>query len=415
MGIRRRRRHHQRGFTLVLLATIFTVVLLGVFVSVISVKSAQLLADEKTASALASAREALTAYAATHPTLPGRLPCPDNNGDGVADCGPAGLNAIGRLPWKTLGIPDLRDASGECLWYAVSANFREDAAGPVNSDSTGNFEIRDDPALADPGTTKYIAGPAAQTRAIAIVFAPGPVLDTHDRVPGGSVCGTYNIAADFLDTKYGINNAAPATVGVATFVGGKAEDSTPGFNDRLVYLTPAQFFPPVERRVAGEIKKTLLVYYSLNGYYPYANDLSDATLNCTSSNPRRGRVPLSISSGCSSLAEWPTALPAWFTSQQWNLLTYYAVASACTAATPTAPTSPPTCGGTGYLTLQGSATPTNNQVVVIEPGAALFGQTSPCTAIVNCLEGINADNLDDNFEIQTSSPSFNDVVVVITP
>jgi hypothetical protein len=53
--------------------------------------------------------------------------------------------------------------------------------------------------------------------------------------------------------------------------------------------------------------------------------------------------------------------------------------------------------------------------VVIEPGAALFGQTSPCTAIVNCLEGINADNLDDNFEIQTSSPSFNDVVVVITP
>lgn len=405
---------HQRGFTLVLLSTVFAVVLLGVFVSVISMRSAQQIAEERTTTALGLARDALTAYAATHPTLPGRLPCPDSDGDGVANtpCGAAGTNAIGRLPWKTLGLPDLREASGECLWYAVSGNFREDASGPINSDSTGNFEIRDDPAITEPATVKYITGATAQTRAIAIVFAPGPVLDTQNRVGGGSVCGTLNTAADFLDTKYGVNNAAPAASGVATFVGGMAKDD---FNDRLVYITPTQFFPSVERRVAGELKKILLAYYSVNGYYPYANDLSDATLKCTSSNPRRGRLPLSITAGCPSLAEWGAALPTWFTGDQWNLLTYYAVASACTAATPAIPTSPPTCAGSGYLALQGSAATLNNQVLIIEPGAALLGQTSPCTPIVNCLEGLNADNLDDNFEVHTSSPTFNDVVVLVAP
>ncbi len=31
---------------------------------------------------------------------------------------------LGRLPWKTLGLPDLRDAFGERLWYAVSSKHK---------------------------------------------------------------------------------------------------------------------------------------------------------------------------------------------------------------------------------------------------------------------------------------------------
>ena len=49
----------------------------------------------------------------------GDLPCPDRDDDGDADavpgCDTAAL-ALGRLPWKTLGLPDLRDGDGERLW-----------------------------------------------------------------------------------------------------------------------------------------------------------------------------------------------------------------------------------------------------------------------------------------------------------
>jgi hypothetical protein len=45
------------------------------------------------------------------------LPCPDASGtEGVAAAScPA--NSSGWLPWKTLGLPALRDRSGTCLWY----------------------------------------------------------------------------------------------------------------------------------------------------------------------------------------------------------------------------------------------------------------------------------------------------------
>lgn len=34
---------------------------------------------------------------------------------------------IGRLPWKTLGIPPLLDSHGEFLWYTVSGRFRDNS------------------------------------------------------------------------------------------------------------------------------------------------------------------------------------------------------------------------------------------------------------------------------------------------
>src|SRR3970282_502627 len=61
---------------------------------------------------------------------PGRLPCPEapgsahNFGGGVYtesdDGGAAGnctLPAVGRLPWRTLGLDKLTDSAGEPLWY----------------------------------------------------------------------------------------------------------------------------------------------------------------------------------------------------------------------------------------------------------------------------------------------------------
>ena len=70
--------------------------------------------------ALAVAQEALVAHATGRPideaVGPGYLPCPDLDDDGWAEstCGSQDghtgqAQRLGRLPWKTLGIPDLRD------------------------------------------------------------------------------------------------------------------------------------------------------------------------------------------------------------------------------------------------------------------------------------------------------------------
>lgn len=71
---------------------------------------------EMNGKALAEAKEALVAWAATAAGQPGGLPCPDTDNDGESNwSGPACSSYIGRFPWMTLGVADLRDASGERL------------------------------------------------------------------------------------------------------------------------------------------------------------------------------------------------------------------------------------------------------------------------------------------------------------
>src|SRR6185436_5506383 len=91
--------------------------------------------ERATERALAEAREALLAFAADRAidtvVGAGYLPCPDLDNDGWAEptCGSLAGDIgqderIGRLPWKTLGIADVRDGDGERLWYAVSAKYK---------------------------------------------------------------------------------------------------------------------------------------------------------------------------------------------------------------------------------------------------------------------------------------------------
>ncbi len=62
------------------------------------------------------------------------LPCPDDNNDGISDtlkekC----LSTIGWLPFKTLGLKDLRDNHNERLWYAYSPNHTLTVNGQGNA------------------------------------------------------------------------------------------------------------------------------------------------------------------------------------------------------------------------------------------------------------------------------------------
>jgi len=85
------------------------------------------ISEQRTAQALEQAREALIGYAAAYrDRVPasgarenswGFLPCPDLGGgtEGVAAtaCGSKDVTVIGRLPWRTLDLPPLRDGGGD--------------------------------------------------------------------------------------------------------------------------------------------------------------------------------------------------------------------------------------------------------------------------------------------------------------
>ena len=177
-------------------AMLLTVLLLGVGVSAVvynfvTPAKQSIERDKITDAALAQAKDALIGFAAGRDLVaganrPGDLPCPDLDDDGDADAVPGcdtAARALGRLPWKTLGLPDLRDGYGQRLRYAVSSSFKNNTldppcanpgdAGCLNSDARGKITVR-----SSDGTIIHDGSPIQSTPsgAIAVIFAPGAVL-----------------------------------------------------------------------------------------------------------------------------------------------------------------------------------------------------------------------------------------------
>lgn len=344
--------------------------------------------DKATQDALTQARDALIGRAASDDNRPGSLPCPDTDNDGIAQLlvGPECPSYVGRLPWKTLGLPDLRDSSGERLWYALSRSLRDDdSAQPINSVDT-------------PGQISVV-GSAPAVDIAAVVIAPGNALPGQIR----NAAGIDNIV-NYLE---GENASAGDNVY-------ETAARSPTFNDRIATVTRDQLFDVVEWRVAAEIRTALRRYYAAFGFFPYANDYLDNTYSCTNGT-LRGRVPNAdlaalyvLSAGCASHADWlpgipPTAPPAWFSVNGWHRLTYYAVAPACTVATLN-------CSGIGLLTVNGTS---GIGAVVIVGGRAIGAQVRPCTSANECIEQPNA--LLDQYVAQKRSTTYNDRVAAIIP
>jgi hypothetical protein len=271
---------------------------------------ARLARERTTERALAQAREALIAYAVDRPINaavgPGYLPCPDLDGDGWAEStcgsldGASGQAArLGMLPWKTLGLPPLRDGSGERLWYAVSTKYK----GLLNcAESTACVDMT--PAHA-PGTISVRASDgsvihdgARTTGAIAVVIAPGPPLERIeasgvrtqaracapgdcdaseacittppqraatcdprnylDRAPGAAWGDEDN--ADFVDR----SDAAGRPLDTDGFVSGPVSlaDGRVVVNDRVAVIAFEDLVPRIMSRVALEVAQCLRFYAS---------------------------------------------------------------------------------------------------------------------------------------------------------
>ncbi len=322
--------------------------------------------DKQTTAALAQAKAALIGYAATDSNRPGELPCPDVDNDGASTpisdyAGSNCVNLVGRLPWRTLGLPDLRDGSGERLWYALSDNWHAGAAPPLTSDTMGQLTV---------------TGSAPATNVVAIVFSPGEVLGTQVRDPANQ-----NNVANYLEGE----NANGDTI----FTTGAASAT---FNDRLLVITTADLMPVVEQRVAREMISILQSYKTATaalgynggaGVYPWA-DYSDGNSN---TGLNRGRFPCNSATPENWGSNGTPTLPNWLTNgcpvSGWSDVIYYTAAknrldagcSSCTATT---------------LSVNGVA---GTDLVLLTPGAA---STSPrgtwTTAYFQDSENTNNDD-----------------------
>lgn len=251
--------------------------------------------DKTTENALTQAKEALIGYAVSDSNHPGNLPCPDVDGDGklVMNVDYVGSNCvrpIGRLPWKTLGLPELRDGAGEHLWYAVSRPFAAIGTPHINSDTQGTLSI---------------SGTASASNVIAIVFAPGPAMDGTGRSPGinaacttsGTPLAQSRCAANYLEG----GNAASSTW-TSPNLSYQSADASPAFNDRMIFITHQNLMPLVEKRIAREVKGCLDAYAAapVNDYkYPWAAPVSSTTYTSIAGT-LFGRPPASTSSYSSS-------------------------------------------------------------------------------------------------------------------
>jgi len=341
-----------------------------------------------------------------------------------------------------LGLPDLRDEAGECLWYAVSANFKNSgtsAPAVVNSDSPGTLVVN------DAGGTPVYSG---SNTVVAIVFAPGSTLPGQDRIPSSTtVCGGNTIAANYLEG--GNEN------GAATNIFLTAQD-TNAFNDKLLPITNEALFPVVEMRVARELRVSLGNYYATNHYYPYAAPLPG---NIATIATYRGYVPTAATPACAPpTPDLSPYLPAWFATNNWQQFMVYAVAPRCTAKIDTnvsitiallAP--PPPCASScinlllvqvcllsqavdstalncnnttdgspagSLLTVSGDPTVRS---IVLAASYRLGTQARPCTGIADCLESVagNNENIDatDNYVYvkPVRSSTNNDSLVIVSP
>ena len=128
-------RHRQRGAALILLLVVLALGGTWYLISRIHERSADFTARNRqhNAALLAEAKRALVGYVAHQAAVsgennPGAFLCPEapanvgTGNEGIAS-GNCSLPAVGRLPWKTIGIEKLTDAGSEPL-YVLATDAR---------------------------------------------------------------------------------------------------------------------------------------------------------------------------------------------------------------------------------------------------------------------------------------------------
>jgi len=304
----------QNGIALLVVMLVLVLTATFLLVNTLSARGIAQERDRKIAATMAIAKDALIAYAVSYSDthsdqVPGYLPCPDTpafgaNPEGYAapNCGAKNVTVAGKFPWRTLGIEPPRDGSGECLWYVVSGTFKNLTKTDVmNWDTLGQLEV----IGPDDGT--IISGAAPDTRAAAVIIAPGgPGLSQNRTASAGTpVCGgnytpssyldqyqltqavtlNYSSGSQTLNAGTTIDNSAtntvvnpdvvnPAPLQPITRLIAAPTTSGDAFIDKLAVVSPSDIFNAVTRRsdfqtnirrLASDITACLGTYGARNG------------------------------------------------------------------------------------------------------------------------------------------------------
>ena len=305
----------QKGAALILMAFILGLAAAVFVLKTYNSDSAKAEQDEKTYKALNEAKQALIAWAVNHPNTPGLMPYPDRNGDGnyddTSDCYASNVNfspsfTIGRLPLfksdpncvnakstvATALTDDIRDGTGERLWYEVSKNLLHDYKN--NGNPAGTSPIINPSIVNSPSNPWFVVrdrnGTVISNRVAAVIIAPGAPIGNQDRSSG--IAG----ANQFIDKIVMADGTAytnytyqdyPAITPIQDFI--VADDlrvvskSDPTYknqsvepyyyNDKLVYITIDELMAALEKRVAVEVKDAVKKYKISTGFFPYASIL----------------------------------------------------------------------------------------------------------------------------------------------
>ena len=279
---------------------------------------------------------------------PGVLPFPDRNTDaggydGRSDCVTSGLSdrhLLGRLAWagETAPCPDralgveLRDGSGEPLWYAVSRNLVSFRGGSLPDPPINPGLLDAAPAypwlrLIDAEGGVVTADDGEPLEVAAVIVAPGPPLPGQDRTgasPGAveyldrvTVNGTTYDNADSdgcRDRVAGANvyTDCPGRTGEEFILYPDSRDTpdeTDAFNDRIAWVTAEELLRAAEARALGAMAVVLERYRTAHGAYPWlaphgADPGSDPTAAVRyhasadgAGNTRHGMLPIHAMTG----------------------------------------------------------------------------------------------------------------------
>lgn len=428
-GLRAARTGSQHGQIIILTVLILALGSGFLVYSMAGSRSIEYAKDARTELALAQVKQALIGWAASPPPnptgteRPGELPCPDKNNDGYDD-GSCVPGAIGRVPWKTLGIPEPRDGNGETLWYAIAGPFRNlnMSGAPITSNTLGNLVVYQ-------GNSATVL----TSQAVAVLFSPGSPLGPQDR---GCTVGVNCTATRKCTTSPASLTPIcnPTNYLEATGTGNNAQTDGPfvqapssaTFNDRVLAITNADLMPLVEQRVAREMMALLNSYYNANLVYPWA-DLSDGNSNGPPEGYNRGRFPC----GTASPVNWTPALPNWLTNgcgnNGWASVIFYAVAknklqaggSGCSSSYSMCSAPKPFWSNSGFAYLCPFASSPfacsltnvasgNADVILITPGASDGSPRSWPNSSYGTITGYfedteNSDNNDDQYAIPSPS------------
>jgi hypothetical protein len=253
----------------------------------------------QTMAVLARAEQALLAYAQQplgttacelNCPRPGDLPCPDRNNDGIAETSCSNSARLGRLPWKTLGLGDLRDGSGERLWYAVSERYKNNPRfRPLNLDTQGSWSVE----TKNGPTWKASLGSGV----VAVVIAPMQPLVRQDGWQQRRLQPS-DVAKEYLDVEGALDNANPAEYSDHGFVMAPASAQ---FNDVVWPISSSRMHQAMQKQVLSELKRAFACTAKPCVALPAPAAMTDLTClgaqslqagQCVSAQSTLGRLPV---------------------------------------------------------------------------------------------------------------------------